>query len=255
MEAAPPEIIVVSDSEALRRTAADIVIGKMKEIFVNKDRFSLALSGGSTPKGLYALIAEASEYHDHVPWQRVHFFWGDERHVPPDHAESNYRMANETMLSKLPVPVENIHRVKAEMSDAEKAASEYEQELKRFTQLDTSGRPRLDCVLLGMGPDGHTASLFPETAALNEQKQSITANWVEKFHAHRITMTAPILNNADLIIFLVSGSDKAAVLRKVLEGDRQPDLFPSQLIKPAHGRLLWVVDKTAAAGLTRTPSG
>jgi len=249
MEAATPEIIVVSDSAALSRTAADIICRRMQATLSHADQFCLALAGGSTPRGLYAMIAEEPGYRDWIPWHRIHFFWGDERHVSPDHVESNYRIAYEAMLSKITVPTENIHRVMAEIPDADQAAAAYEQELRDFFKPKTDELPRFDCILLGMGPDGHTASLFPATTALNERKQWVTANWVEKSHTNRITMTVPVLNNAALIIFLVSGPDKAAVLHEVLEGNRQPNLFPSQLIRPSHGRLIWLVDQAAAARL------
>ena len=253
MAASQPEIIVVSNSEALSRTAADMIIGKIKEVLAHQEKFSLALAGGSTPKGLYSLLAESPEYCDHIPWQRIHFFWGDERHVPPDHAESNFHMASEAMLSKLPVPAENIHRVQAELPDAAKAASDYEQELKRFVRLDTQKLPRLDCVLLGMGPDGHTASLFPGTKALQEKRRLVVSNWVGKFNAHRITMTLPVLNNAAMVIFMISGKNKAEVLKDILEGEYRPELLPAQLIRPVHGRLAWLVDKAAAARLAHPP--
>jgi len=249
MTASQPEIIVVSNSEAMSRTAADIVIGKIKEVLANKEQFSLALAGGSTPKGLYSQIAEVPELRDRIPWHRIHFFWGDERHVPPDHSESNFRMASETMLSKLPVPAENIHRVQTELPDAAKAASEYEQELKRYVRLDAEKLPRLDCVLLGMGPDGHTASLFPGTKVLQEKRRLVVNNWVAKLNTHRITMTVPVLNNSPMVIFMVTGKDKAEVLKEILEGEYRPQLLPAQLIRPVHGRLVWLVDKAAAARL------
>jgi 6-phosphogluconolactonase len=211
---------------------------------------TIALSGGSTPKGLHTLMANEPTFRDRLPWNDLHFFWGDERHVPPDDPQSNYRMAYDTLLSLAPVPSENIHRVPAEKPDAALAAEKYEQELQAFFDLEAGQLPRFDCILLGMGTDGHTASLFPGTAALKEKKRLVVANWVEKFKSHRITLTVPVLNQADLVIFLVSGAEKAEALKAVLQGDYRPDRFPAQLIRPVHGRLLWLVDQAAAASLT-----
>jgi 6-phosphogluconolactonase len=159
-------------------------------------------------------------------------------------------MANEAMLSKVPVPATHVHRVRAEDSDAGKVAEEYEQEVRSLFKLGAGELPKLNCVLLGMGPDGHTASLFPGTDALREHERLVVANWVEKFKTYRITMTAPVLNNADSIIFLVGGDEKAVALKEVLQGERQPERFPSQLIQPERGKLLWLVDKSAAKLLT-----
>jgi 6-phosphogluconolactonase len=237
---------VVEDADALSRAAAAAIIGQITETLQEKEFSAIALSGGSTPKLLFTLLASDASFREQMEWDKIHFFWGDERHVPPDHLESNYRMTNEAMLSKVPVPEENIHRVRAEDPDASKVAVEYEQELISFFKLGAGELPRFDCVLLGMGPDGHTASLFPATTALNEQERLVVANWVEKFQAYRITMTAPVLNNAEDIIFLVSGEEKAETLREVLQGESQPDRLPSQLIQPTHGKLLWLVEQSTA---------
>jgi 6-phosphogluconolactonase len=155
-------------------------------------------------------------------------------------------MTNEAMLARVPVPPENVHRIRAENPDAGKAAEEYEQELRRFFNLGPEQLPPFDCVYLGMGPDGHTASLFPGTKALHERKRLVVSNWVAKFQSYRITLTTPVFNNADLVIFLVSGEEKAEPLRIVLEGQPQPELYPSQLIEPTHGKLIWLVDPAAA---------
>ena len=211
----------------------------------------MALSGGSTPKKMFAMLANDAALRNRMPWCRVHFFWGDERHVPPDHTDSNFRMTNEVMLSRVPVPPENIHRIRAENPDAGKAAEDYEQELREFFMLGPEQLPPFDCVFLGMGTDGHTASLFPGTKALQERKRLVVPNWVDKFQSYRITLTPPVLNNADLVIFLVSGEEKAQPLRTVLEGQKQPDRLPSQLIEPTHGKLLWLVDRAAAGLLKR----
>jgi 6-phosphogluconolactonase len=249
MGAIHPEISISADANSLSRAAAKLIVRQIGEQLQRKEYFAIALSGGSTPKSLFNLLAKEPAFNTQVPWDKIHFFWGDERHVPPDHPESNYRMANETMLSKLPIPQENIHRVMSENSDADNAATQYEQELHAFFHLTKGQMPRFDCILLGMGPDGHTASLFPETSALLEKERLVIANWVEKFESYRITMTAPVFNNADCVIFMVSGEKKAETLQAVLQGEKQPYHFPAQLIQPAHGRLLWIIDRAAARKL------
>jgi 6-phosphogluconolactonase len=243
------EIQIVENGEAVSRTAAEMMVSLALEKLQSEESFAVALSGGSTPKNMFAILANDAALHNQMPWDRVHFFWGDERHVPPDHTDSNYRMTNEAMLSRVPVPPENIHRIRAENPDAGKAAEDYEQELRGFFNLETEQLPPFDCVFLGMGPDGHTASLFPGTKALQERERLVVSNWVDKFQSYRITMTTPVLNNADIVIFLVSGEEKAEPLRVVLEGEKQTDLFPSQLIEPTHGKLLWLVDQAAARQL------
>lgn len=243
------EIKIVENGEAVSRTAAEMMVSLALETLRSKESFAVALSGGSTPNKMFAILANDAALRDRMPWDRVHFFWGDERHVPPDHTDSNYRMTHKAMLSSVPVPPENIHRIRAENPDARKAAKDYEQELRRFFRLEPSQLPAFDCVFLGMGPDGHTASLFPGTRALHERERLVVSNWVDKFRSYRITLTAPVLNHADIVIFLVSGEEKAEPLRTVLEGEKQTDLFPSQLIAPTHGRLLWLVDRAAAGRL------
>jgi 6-phosphogluconolactonase len=209
-------------------------------------RFTVALSGGSTPKSLYQSLASGA--FPTLPWDKTYFFFGDERHVPPDHPDSNYRMANETMLSKVPVPTANVFRISAEMKDADAAASSYEQTLRDFFRLGPTNFPRFDLVMLGLGPDGHTASLFPGSPALSENRKLVVANWVEKFKTHRLTFTFPVLNNAACVMFLAGGADKASILREVLENP-QADL-PSQGVRPTNGRLVWMVDRAAAAELS-----
>ena len=243
------EIQIVENGEAVSRTAAEMMVSLALKKLKSEESFAVALSGGSTPKNMFAILANDAALRNQMPWDRVHFFWGDERHVPPDHTDSNYRMTNEAMLSRVPVPPENIHRIRAENPDAGKAAEDYEQELRGFFKLEAEQLPPFDCVFLGMGPDGHTASLFPGTKALHERERLVVSNWVDKFQSYRITMTTPVLNNADIVIFLVSGEEKAEPLRVVLEGEKQTDLFPSQLIEPTHGKLLWLVDQAAARQL------
>jgi 6-phosphogluconolactonase len=252
MKTSRPEIRVAAVAEELNRLAGEILVERITECLRTKEHFSIALSGGSTPKGLYALLATRAGFRERIAWQRVHFFWGDERHVPPDHSESNYRMAYETMLSKVPVPPANIHRVPAEHADADRSALEYEEELIRFFKPETGGLPRLDCALQGIGTDGHTASLFPGTEALQERERLVVANWVKRLRRYRITMTLPLLNHADFVFFLVSGEEKAEILRNVLVEDEQSHRLPAQMIQPTQGRLLWLVDRAAAS---RLPSG
>ena len=216
-------------------------------------RFSVALSGGSTPKNLYSLLA--SNYGE-FPWNRTFLFFGDERHVPPTDPESNYRMVSESLLSKIAIPASNVFRVQAENSEAAAAAADYEAQLRTFFELKPTQFPRFDLILLGMGPDGHTASLFPDSEGLKEQSKLVIANWVEKFKTHRISLTFPVLNRAAEVIFLASGPDKAEMLRQVLEGKtpegKNTPPFPAQQVQPQDGTLLWMLDDEAASKLRRS---
>ena len=239
------EIRIFPDIPAVAAAAADE--------FVRIAPKTVALAGGSTPRALYHLLAARTD----IAWDQIQFFWGDERHVPPDDPDSNYRMARESLLAHVPVPEANIHRVHAENPHAEGAAADYAAELQRVFQPAPGQFPRFDLVLLGMGPDGHTASLFPGTTALQEREKWVVAPWVEKMHGYRITMTFPVLNNAANIIFMAGGMEKAEVLKPVLEESAPgsgPDsgavTFPSQNIRPVNGRLIWMVDQAAAKLLT-----
>ena len=239
----PPdvEIKVLPTAADLPREAAErIVAAAAAKLADNQHTFSLVLSGGSTPKALYQLLATAP-YRDRLNWSKVEIYFGDERCVGPEHPDSNYRMAHEAMLSKLPVPECNVHRMRGELPP-EQAAVEYGQLLKAKFH---DGGP--DLVLLGMGDDGHTASLFPGTAALDERHHRCVANHVPQMDAWRITMTYPFLNRAAAVLILVEGAKKATRLEQVLEGPRQPKVLPIQAIRPA-GRLTWLVD-VAAAGM------
>jgi len=242
-----PDIRILADGEELSHVAAEEFVRLANEAVEARGRFTIALSGGSTPKRVYELLAgKQAGFRGRVPWEKVHFFWGDERHVPPGHPESNYHMANEAMLSRVPVPSENVHRIPAENPDAAKAAQEYARGLREFFDLGAGQLARFDLILLGMGPDGHTASLFPGTTAAREQTSLVIAPWVDKFKAHRITLTSPVLNNAACVIFLVSGEDKAETLRAVLQGTYEPDRLPAQVVCPVNGRLTWMLDRAAA---------
>ncbi len=240
---------VAPDAEALARRAAELFAALASEAAARSGRFTVALAGGSTPRRLYELLAEEGGT---LPWRRVHIFWGDERLVPPDDPESNYRMARESLLDRITIPEENVHRVPVGRSaDAGRASEEYEGTLRAFFEAEPGRVPRLDLVLLGMGADGHTASLFPRSAALHERSRLIAAVPAHPPRTARVTMTVPFLRSASHVVFLVSGRGKAEVLRKVLEGDRDPERLPAQLIEPDDGDLVWLVDEEAAALLER----
>jgi 6-phosphogluconolactonase len=242
MRQSTTEVLIFADAAELAREAARRFAG-LAEAFTNDaGRFTVALSGGSTPKAMFQILAE-KPFADSLPWPSIYFFWGDERCVPPDHAESNYRMANETLLSMVPVPRENILRIPAEDEDHERAAAIYSETLQTFFAEE---QPGFDLVFLGMGADGHTASLFPGTTALCADGGVAAANYVDKLQSWRITLTADAINRARNVIFLVAGADKAPALKEVIQGPRNPKQYPSQLILPSHGALLWMVDEAAA---------
>jgi 6-phosphogluconolactonase len=242
------EVRRLTTPQDLFQAAADEVVHAATVAISQRGRFTLALSGGSTPRSLFTLIAANAS--SALPWEQVFFFWGDERHVPPEDAESNFRMAQETLLSKVPVPPANIFRIPTENPDASAVADAYERTLRKFFELQAGEFPRFDLILLGMGPDGHTASLFPETKALQEKLRLVVANWVEKLNTNRITLTLPVLNAARCVAFLVSGSDKAPALREVLEGSGPAVKYPSKLVRPDDGKLIWFVDRAASSELS-----
>lgn len=242
------EIRVLTTPQELFAAAAEEVIRTAGEAVDHRGRFTIALSGGSTPQSLYNLLSTNAR--NTLPWDKMYFFWGDERHVPPTDHDSNYRMANEAMLSKVPVPPGNVFRFPAENPDAAAAADSYEKTLRKFFQLAPDDFPRFDLILLGMGPDGHTASLFPGTAALQEKSRLAVANWVEKLGTSRLSLTLPVLNAARCVAFLVSGTDKAAVLRLVLEENVPGEHYPAKLVQPKDGKLLWMLDRAAASALS-----
>jgi 6-phosphogluconolactonase len=250
-----PRLKIVEDLNEIARTAANEILLQVNRTATAATPFAMALSGGFTPRALYELMAGEPAVFNRLPWNRMHFFWGDERHVPPNHPQSNFRMADETLFSKAPVPLSNIHRVGSEDPDAAKAADNYEKEICGFFQLESGRLPQFNCVLLGMGSDGHTASLFPGTDALRETTRLAVANWVEDQRAFRITLTIPVLNNAELVIFLVSGQQKAQTLKQVFQGSPSSEPLPARRIRPCHGRLLWIVDRAAAGGLTKNQAG
>lgn len=243
---------MAADPAELARCAADDFASTSRDALRARGRFTVALAGGATPRALYEVLAEGPEGPERgIDWARTHVFWGDERCVPPDHPDSNYRMAHEALLARVPIPPANVHRMRGEESDPERAAARYEAELCDFFGTSPPTAPRLDLVLLGLGPDAHTASLFPGSPALREATRLVAAPFVEKLAAHRITLTPAVLNAAARVVFLVSGRAKAATLRDVLEGEERPDLRPAQGVRPARGSLLWIVDAAAASRLTR----
>jgi 6-phosphogluconolactonase len=242
-----PDILVLASPAELFRAAAEQFRDCAAQAVAERGRFSVALSGGSTPKGLYSLLASGSIAN--IPWDKICFFWGDERHVPPDHPESNFRMAQESLLSKVPVPADHVFRIRGEEQDADVAARQYERALATFFALQPGQFPRFDLILLGIGPDGHTASLFPGSTAVQEDRRLVVATWVEKFKTYRITFTYPVINRAACVMFLVDGADKAAVVQKVFQ-DTSANL-PAQKIQPSPGKLLWLLDSAAASGLKK----
>jgi 6-phosphogluconolactonase len=247
--AAQRQVVILPDGNAIARRAAEEFLRAASEAVALRGSFTVALAGGSTPKALYSLLASDPAFRDSLPWDRVQFFFGDERHVPPDHDQSNYRMANESLFTKAPIQPSQITRIRAEYPDAEKAALEYEQALRAYFKVKEGEYPRFDLVLLGMGDEGHTLSLFPGTKALHALNRIVVRNWVGKLFTDRITLTAPTANQANRVMFMVTRSDKAAALKAVLEGPYEPDQLPAQLIEPASGRLLWLADQAAGSML------
>jgi 6-phosphogluconolactonase len=238
------DLRIFSSPEEVARAAA--------QHFVSLNPQFVALSGGSTPRVLYELLADPREpFREQIAWGKTHFFFTDERHVPPDHPESNYRMANEALFSRVPLPVANIHRIPGERTPAE-AADDYEHELqKSFGEAV----PAFDVILLGLGDDGHTASLFPDSAALKETEHLVAAPWVEKLNAYRITLTLPVLNEGKSVLFLVTGTSKAEILGEIINADkRKTRLFPAQTICPTSGEVSWFVDEAAARLCSRSNS-
>jgi 6-phosphogluconolactonase len=239
-----PTIQVLATPADLFHAAADEFVRVGRTAIGAQGRFTVALSGGSTPRGLHSQLAKD---YPSFAWNRTFVFIGDERYVPPDHSDSNYRMANETLLTKVAIPPENVHRVRTELPDPKQAAAAYEADVRSFFELRASEFPRFDLIILGLGPDGHTASLFPGSEGLKEQSKLVIANWVEKFKTFRISFSYPALNHAAEVMFLVSGADNADAVRQVLKGSTPP--LPAQLVQPTEGKLLWMLDETAASKL------
>ena len=242
-----PQVQVLPDLEAISHKAAEMFVNTSRTCIASQGNFSVAVSGGSTPRKLYSLLGSA-EYSPQVDWQRVHFFWVDERCVPKEHEESNFKTVFDRLLSKISIPDENIHRIKGE-KDPDKAAQDYEEEVRKFS--GTSGLPMLDLVILGMGEDGHTASLFPGSNLLKERIRLAAPVYLERPNRNRITLTLPVLNNASQIIFLVAGHAKADVVYEILGNGRKKERYPAGMIHPAHGSITWLIDQEAAKKLRR----
>jgi 6-phosphogluconolactonase len=243
---------VVEDAAALARRTAQQFVELAENAVAARGRARIAISGGSTPKATFQLLGDpAQPWRARMPWDRLELFWVDERCVPPDHPDSNYRMTREALLDHAPLRPEQIHRMEGEL-DPEEAAARYESQLRNSFRLEGAETPSFDFIQLGMGPDGHTASLFPHSAAIHELGRLSVANHVQNKDAWRITLTWPVLNHGRNVFFLIGGTDKAAVLREVLTGPRDVERLPSQLIRPSGGILTLILDKAAAALLPAT---
>lgn len=240
-----PEVQIFETVEAAQEAAARIVAAELQPTALGQRR-ALALSGGSTPRGMHEVLAALPG----IDWSLVDVFWGDERTVPPDDPQSNYAMARDTLLSRVDVPDQNVHRMRGEM-DPHDAAQRYEAELRAvFGDLPSGEFPSLDVNVLGIGPDGHTASLFPGTDALDECERWVVANWVPQQDSWRITLTYPVLNAAELTLFLVTGAEKAEALYRIFAPDVD-DRPPAWAVQPAGGRVVFVIDTAAAEGVER----
>lgn len=233
---------VSKDKDELSKYTADWMTRYISEVLKKQDRFTLALSGGSTPEKLYRLLA-AKEYKDKIDWSKIHFFWGDERFVPFTDKRNNSATAFETLLNHVPVPRENIHIMRTDINPEESAA-DYEKILHTYFNRK---KHSFDLVLLGLGDNAHTLSLFPGYDIIHEKKKWVLAFYLEEQKMHRISLTVPIVNNASRIVFLISGKDKAASLYNVLYAQHEPDLYPAQTIQPFSGELYWFTDEAAAA--------
>lgn len=244
------EIVVAKDKAELTQIAAERFVNIAETAIVKTGRFAVALSGGSTPRTLYSLLSSAFQVA--IDWNKVFFFFGDERNVPPDDEESNFRMANETLFKPLSISDSNIFRWQTELNDVNITIDSYKQALTGFFNLNAGKFPIFDLILLGMGPDGHTASLFPDTDALDETEDMICKNWVEKLKIWRFTFKFSTINRAKNIMFLAAGAEKAEILKQVLEGPKNCRLLPSQCVDPQNGDLVWLVDSAAASLLHKS---
>lgn len=238
-------IRIFEDTEQLNRFAAEKFVEIAKEAIEKRGQFTVALAGGSTPKSFYQLLA-SKEFLDKIYWKLIFFFFGDERNVAPNSDESNFKMANENLLEPLNIDKDKIYRWHVEREIPKKIIDDYADGIEYFFR----GFPHFDLILLGMGDDGHTASLFPFTEALSETEKIAAANYVGKLNTIRFTLTFPVINNARNVVFLVKGADKAETLQAVLQGEFQPEKYPSQNVKPTGGNLFWLVDREAARLLT-----
>jgi 6-phosphogluconolactonase len=248
-----PGVLVYPNPTGVARAAARHFVDYAWQSIARYGQFFVALSGGNTPRMMYRMLASA-EFRGQVDWAKVHVFWSDERAVPPDHPDSNYGMARRELLLRVPIPQANVHRMEAEKANIGRAAHEYEEVLRKYLELDDRGFPRFHLILLGMGADGHTASLFPGTRVTRQTSRWVSTPMVAKLNARRMTLTLPVLDAALRVVFVVVGTDKAETLRAVLEGKAEPP-FPAQQVQPrGNGVKLFLVDEAAAALLaTATP--
>lgn len=244
------ELRVFAGAEDLALAAAAEFLARARRAVAQRGRFIVAVAGGSTPNRFYALLAgRRRRGTGRIPWAKIHVFWGDERMVPPGHPESNFRAVNDALLVQVPIPQGNVHRIRTEGRSPAGAAALYEQEVRTFFRLPAGRLPRFDLVVLGLGADGHTASLFPGSEALAEDSRLVVAPLVAKLGTHRITVTLPVLNNARTIMFLVSGAQKSDALARALHGGGGSDSLPARLVRPRDGTLIWLVDRAAARKL------
>jgi 6-phosphogluconolactonase len=247
-----PDLVVAPDLGAAAGLAAARVVRRCAAAVAERGECALALAGGDTPRALYAVLA-AEPCRSEMPWGLLRVFWGDERGVPPTDPQSNYRMAYETLLSHVPVPPDRIYRMPAERPDGAAAAEEYAALLRAHLPVSTDGVPRLDLVLLGLGADAHTASLFPGTPALREGQRLVVSYHVPDLGMSRMTLTLPALNQAGEVLFLVSGASKARAAAAVLEGPSDPERVPAQGVRPVSGRSVWILDAAAASLVSNRP--
>lgn len=248
-----PRVLVFPDAAAVAREAATRFVRLSRQFISSQGAFHAALAGGNTPREMYRLLA-GSEFRGQVCWEQVHLFWGDERPVPPDHPDSNYGMAWKELISRIPIPPAKVHRMEAENADLGRAAEKYQETIRNFVACDSRGFPRFHLILLGLGPDGHTASLFPDSQVSQSTLRWVDAPFVEHLRARRITLTLPVLNAAHHLLFLVTGAEKAGMLRSVLEGTGRHPL-PAQWVRPKDGELVFLTDAAAGRLVASPPAG
>jgi 6-phosphogluconolactonase len=241
-----PTLRIFPNTEALNNAAAEALASLARQVVLEKGRATIALAGGSTPQAIYQLLA--AEYREKIPWAQVHLFWGDERYVPMNDPNSNYRMVRESLLAHVPIPAQNVHHMSTEFAQPKKAARCYEQTLHDFFGEPL---PRFDLILLGLGKDAHCASLFPESPALRERKGLVVVAEGSQPPKLRLTLTFPVINQAQNIYFFVAGEDKAPALKSTLEDPRDPQKFPAQAIQPLNGQVIWWVDDKAVSLLKK----